>query len=278
MWFYETLFPDVKLGMEGELLYKKKTSYQDIKIYQTPRFGKVLTLDGVVQTTEKDEFIYHEMLTHPLLLAHPQPENVLIIGAGDGGILREVLKHKIKQAVLVEIDRDVIDLSEKYLPALNAKAFGNERAKIVIQDGAEFIKQTKEKFDIVIIDSPDPDGQAKVLFSLNFYKNIYNILKSNGMMIRQTGSSLLQPDEIRENYQLLKKIFPIVIPQVAAIPTYIGGFFTFLIGSKKINPANIPVKNIIRKYEGLNLETRYYNPDIHFACMKLPNYIRNEIK
>lgn len=278
MWFYETLFPDVKLGMEGELFYKKKTSYQDIKIYQTPRFGKVLTLDGVVQTTEKDEFIYHEMLTHPLLLSHPQPENVLIIGAGDGGILREVFKHKIKQAVLVEIDRDVIDLSEKYLPALSAKAFDNEKARIIIQDGAEFIKQTKEKFDIVIIDSPDPDGPAKVLFSLNFYKNIYNILKSNGMMIRQTGSSLLQPDEIKKNFQLLKKIFPVVIPQVAAIPTYIGGFFTFLIGSKKINPANIAVKNIVRKYEELNLETRYYNPDIHFACMKLPNYIRNEIK
>ncbi|MCK5179257.1 MAG: bis-aminopropyl spermidine synthase family protein, partial [Candidatus Omnitrophica bacterium] len=165
MWIYETLYPDIKIGLKGKLLYKKKTSYQDMQIYDTQRFGKLLLLDGAIQTTEKDEFIYHEMITHPVLFMHPKPENILVIGGGDGGVLREVLKHRVKKVILVEIDEKVIKFSERYFPSLSKGAFRNSRVKIVIEDGAKFIRETKEKFDIVIVDSPDPVGVAKVLFS-----------------------------------------------------------------------------------------------------------------
>lgn len=278
MWFFESLYPDIKIGIKGKIVYKKKTSYQDLRIYDTPCFGRMLTLDGAVQTTQKDEFIYHEMLTHPLLLTHPKPEKVLVIGAGDGGVLREVLKHKVKQVVLVEIDKAVIDLSRKYLPTLSKGAFTDKRVKIVIDDGAKFIRQTRDKFDIAIIDSPDPVGPARVLFSTKFYRDIYAVLKRDGIMIRQTGSSILQLNEIKENYRILAKIFPVVIPQVAAIPTYIGGFFTFLIGSKKINPAKISAKNMADKYKRAKLKTDYYNPEIHFASLQIPNYVRRVVK
>jgi spermidine synthase len=280
MWFYETLYPDIKLGIRGKLIYKKRTPYQDLRIYDTDYFGKILTLDGAVQTTEKDEFIYHEMLTHPLVLSHPKPEKVLVIGAGDGGVLREILKHDIvKQAYLVEIDNEVILLSQRLLPSISKGAFTKDkRVKIIIADGAKFIRQTKEKFDLVIVDSPDPIGVAKVLFSEKFYKNIFSILKDKGMMIRQTGSTILQAQEIKQNYKIIKKVFPFVSVQLAAIPTYIGGFFSFIIASKKINPDNISYKQIRNKYKKLKLETKYYNPEIHFASKRLPNYIRRNIE
>jgi spermidine synthase len=278
MWFYETLYPDIKLGLKGKLIYKKKTPYQDLRIYKTCRFGNVLLLDGAIQTTQKDEFIYHEMLTHPVLLLHPNPQNILVIGAGDGGVLREALKHKIKKVTLVEIDKEVIKLSERYLPSICRNSFNNKRVKIVIDDGAKFIKNTKEKFDIVIIDSPDPVGVAKVLFSKKFYENIYSILTSQGIMIRQTGSTVLQRGELRQNYNILKNIFSYLAVQLACVPTYIGGFFSFIIASKKIDPCKASYKKILSKYRNLKLKTKYYNPEIHFASLVLPNYVEEELR
>lgn len=278
MWYYEALYSDIKLGVEGKLIYKKKTLYQELKIYETERLGRVLSLDQLTQTTEKDEFIYHEMVTHPLLMIHPNPQKVLVIGGGDGGVLREALKHRIKEIHIVEIDEAVINVSKKYLPGLSDGAFNDKRVKMVIGDGAKFIKETKERFDVAVVDSPDPVGQAKVLFSNEFYKNIFAVLTNKGLMIRQTGSTMWQPDELTTNCKLVKKIFPYVIVQIAAIPTYVGGFFSFIIASKKINPQNISYKKIVDKYRELNLKTNYYNPDIHFASLKLPNYIRRMMK
>jgi len=278
MWFYETLYPDIKLGLKGRLIYKKKTPYQDLRIYKTCRFGNVLLLDGAIQTTQKDEFIYHEMLTHPVFFLHPNPKNILVIGAGDGGVLREALKHKVKKIILVEIDKEVIKLSEKHLPSICKNSFNNKRVKIVIDDGAKFIKNTKEKFDIVIIDSPDPVGVAKVLFSKKFYENIYSILTSQGIMIRQTGSIVLQRGELRQNYNILKNIFSYLAVQLACVPTYIGGFFSFIIASKKIDPYKASYKKILSKYRNLKLKTKYYNPEIHLASLVLPNYVEEELR
>lgn len=278
MWFYETLYPDLKLGINGNRIFRKKTKYQDIKIYDTPRFGKLLQLDGVIQTTEFDEFIYHEMLTHPLLLSHPDPKKVLIIGAGDGGVLREVLKHKrIKEIYMVEIDGDVIELSKKELPSLSEGAFDNKRANIIIGNGAEFVAGTDIKFDIAMIDSSDPIGPAKALFSKKFYENIYSVLSKNGMMIRQCGSTMFQPEEMGDNYKLLKKIFPFVNVQLAAIPTYIGGFFSFIIASK-MDIKKVSQQAVNNRFNILRLNTKYYNPDIHFASRVLPNYVRRAIR
>lgn len=279
MWFYERLYPDIKIGVKGKLIYKKKTHFQDLRIYKTPRFGNMLTLDGAIQTTAKDEFIYHEMLTHPVLLSCPNPKKVLVVGAGDGGILREVLKHKVEKAYIVEIDNEVIRTSKRYLPSINDGAFArNRRVEIVIDDGAKFIQRTGEKFDVVIVDSPDPLGVARVLFSKKFYKNINSVLTDKGMMIRQTGSTILQPEEIKQNYRIMKQVFPYVSVQLAAIPTYIGGFFSFLIASKKINPEKVSLGKIQQRYKKLNLKTKYYNPQIHFASRKLPNYLRSIIR
>ncbi|MCP4653222.1 MAG: polyamine aminopropyltransferase [Candidatus Omnitrophica bacterium] len=278
MWFFETLYPDLKIGVKGDIIHEEKTPFQDMKIYHTSRYGKVLTLDGVIQTTQKDEFIYHEMLTHPLLLSHPKPQNVLIIGAGDGGILREVLKHKVKKVTLVEIDQAVIEVSKKHLATINKGSFNDKRAKIVVGDGAKFVKNTKEKFDVIVVDSTDPIGPAKVLFSENFYLDIYRILTKNGLMIRQTGSATLQLTTLKNSTKTLKKVFPIVRTQIIAVPTYIGGFFSLTIGSKTIDTAKVTQKAINQRYAKLKLKTKYYNPDIHFACTKLPNYIGEELR
>lgn len=281
-WFYEKLYPDVKLGIQGKIVYQKKTPYQDLKIYDTPRLGRMLTLDGTVQTTEKDEFIYHEMMSHPLLLTYPAPQKVLVIGGGDGGVVREVLKHKtVKEVYLVEIDGSVIKNSEQYLPSIckgGALSEHNRRVKIVVDDGAGFIRNTKEKFDLCLIDSPDPIGVARVLFSRRFYQDIFSILTAQGMMIRQTGSTMWQPDEIRHNYKIVKKIFPFVTVQLAAIPTYIGGFFSFVIASKEIDMERVSYEEIEERYQRAKLRTKYYNPQIHFASRKLPNYLRSIVQ
>ncbi len=275
MWFYENIHPDVKIGIKGKILYKKKTPYQDLRLYSTPEYGRMLVLDGAIQTTEKDEFIYHEMITHPVMLAHPRPKKVLIIGGGDGGVLREVLKYKIEKVSLVELDKDVIDISRKYLSKICRKSFEDKRLNIVIDDGNNFVKTTKDKFDIVIIDSPDPIGPAKILFSRKFYSQVHSVLNSKGIMIRQSGSTTLQAEELRSNYKTLKRIFPFVTVQLSAVPTYTGGFFSFLIASENINPKNIKTKNIEKRINELKLKTKYYNLETHKASMMLPVYVEN---
>ena len=217
------------------------------------------------------------MLAHPPLLTHPPPRKILIIGAGDGGVLRETLKHKIEKVTLVEIDREVIEFSRKYLPFLGKNAFKDKRVKVVIGDGAEFVRSAKEKFDVVIIDSTDPVGPAKILFSRGFYKNVFSVLSGNGLLIRQTGSTTLQMDVLKSSYRTLKPIFPHVVPQLAAIPTYIGGFFSLTMASKKINPRKVSHRAISKRYDGLKLKTAYYNPDIHFSGMALPNYVKKAL-
>ncbi|MBD3245932.1 MAG: polyamine aminopropyltransferase [Candidatus Omnitrophica bacterium] len=278
MWLKETLYDDLRIALRGELVYKKKSPHQDLRVYQSASFGRVLLLDGAIQTTERDEFIYHEMLTHPLLLSVPRPEKVLLIGAGDGGILREVLKHPVKKAVLVEIDREVISLSEKYLSSICGGAFSHPKTEIVIEDGARFLTGTQDKFDVVIVDSPDPVGVAKSLFTPSFYKNIYRVLSSRGMMIRQTGSTFLQKKDMKKHHHTLSKVFPVVTVQLTAIPTYVGGFFSCMIGSKKIDPRTIRKTVLEKRYKSRGLRTQYYNTDMHHASMVMPNYVREEIQ
>ena len=278
MWCTETLYPDVKISLKGKLLYKEKTPYQDLRIYKTERFGNLLLLDGAIQTTEKDEFIYHEMLTHTVMLIHPQPKRVLIIGGGDGGILKEVIKYKdVESIYLVEIDKRVIEISQKYLKTICQKAFEDKRVNIIIEDGAKFVKKTKEKFDIVIIDSPDPVGVAKVLFSSKFYKNIFNCLEKDGLMIRQTGSTILQKSELEDNWKILNRIFPYVWIHLIATPTYIGGFFSLIVASKKIDLFKIDIDKLEKKFNRLKIKTKYYNPYLHIASSVLPEYIRERL-
>lgn len=279
MWVFEKLYPDIKLGLKGKLIHRQKTSCQDLRIYHTEHYGKTLILDGIIQTTEKDEFMYHEMITHSVMMLHPNPKKVLIIGGGDGGVLREALKYKsVTLAVLVEIDPKVIEISRKYLKSICKNAFRDKRTKVVINDGATFARQAQEKFDIVVIDSPDPIGVARVLFSQKFYRNISSLLTEKGLMIRQTGSTTNQSKELKANWKILKKIFPYTWLHLVAIPTYIGGYFSMAVGSHRVNLQEINISVLEKKFNRLKIETRYYNPYIHLSSALLPEYVRRNLQ
>ncbi|MDP8234215.1 MAG: polyamine aminopropyltransferase [Candidatus Saelkia tenebricola] len=278
-WFSESLYPDIKLQLKvKKTLYSSNSSSQKVQFIETDRLGKILTLDGVIQTTTADEFIYHEMMAHVPLFSHPNPEQVLIIGGGDGGILREVLKHKgIKKITLVEIEKKVIDCSKKYLKQICSNSFQSKKLELIITDGAEFIKNRTNLYDVAIIDSTDPVGPAKVLFEDKFNRNVSNILKKNGIMVRQSGSSFLQKDELKENFNKSAKIFKHTSVYTASIPTYIGGLFSLIFSSNTINPNKFNKNTLKNRFAKLSLKTKYYNSEIHTACFKLPNYIKNII-
>ena len=273
-WKYETLYTDYMVAYKtNDTMQNIKTPFQALEIVQTERFGKMLLLDGVVQTTEKDEFVYHEMMSHVALLAHPKPEKILIIGGGDGGILREVLKHpKVKKATLVEIDESVVKFCKKYLKKICKSAFSDKRTELVIDDGAKFVNQTKEKYDVIIVDSCDPIGPATVLFTKKFYNDIKKILKKDGILIRQSGSSFMQQNELKNAMKFLKKTFTYNAPCLFNVPTYSGGLFTLTFSSDTIDPLKTKEPTIKRKFNLLNLKTKYYNPGVHNGSFKIPNY------
>jgi spermidine synthase len=261
------------------VLYEQKSEFQHIQLVDTHEYGKMLLLDGIVQTTEKDEFFYHEMMVHVPILSHPDPKRVLIIGGGDGGILREVLRHpQVEKAVMVEIDSNVVDFSKKYLPSINDSAFEDKRAELVFNDGAHYVEKTDDTYDVVIVDSPDPIGPARVLFSEKFYVRVRQRLNPNGIMVRQTGSLQIQADEQKQAWALLKNIFTYVAFYVYCVPTYIGGLFSSVFCSDSINPKNIRLDEIQTKINETSLETAYYNPGIHFGSFHLPEFFKNRLK
>lgn len=260
------------------ILYENSSEFQHMKVVESSLYGRMLLLDGVVQATEKDEFIYHEMMSHIPLLSHPNPEKVLVIGGGDGGILREVLKHSsVKKATVVEIDPAVINICKEHMPTISKGAFNDKRANLVIADGASFVKETNEKYDVVIVDSSDPIGPATVLFSKEFYGDIHGIVSEDGIMVCQTGSLHMQPDEQRDSFILLKDIFQIVRPYLFAIPTYIGGFFSAMFCSDKIDPRKTDISSVEKKMALAGIETGYYNPGIHLGAFYVPGFLNERL-
>lgn len=277
-WFTETTLPGAKNDNKFSLKIKKKiaslkSNFQKIEIFDTYFFGKILVLDGIIQLTEKDEFIYHEVMAHFPLFTHSKPESVLIVGGGDGGVLREVLRHPVKEVFLVEIDEKVIEVSKKYFPFVANGAFNNKKVKIFLDDGSKFIKKYKNYFDVVIIDSTDPLGISCVLFSKKFYKNVFNTLTKNGVMITQSGTFYEQLPQIKKIFRNLKKIFPFVKVYKACIPSYGVGEYSFIVASKT-NLDEMNFRFIKNKFKKLNLKTKYYSPEIHFASGILPEYLK----
>ena len=261
------------------VLFEKKTEFQHMQLVDSHQFGKMLILDGIVQTTEKDEFYYHEMMTHVPILAHPNPSRVLIIGGGDGGILREVLKHPgVQKATLVEIDPSVVEFSNKYLPGISKGAFGEPRAELVFADGSDFIKETQNKYDIVIVDSPDPIGPAQVLFGKTFYSNLHQVMNPGAIMVRQTGSLHLQPAEQMQAYKILQNIFTYSAFYVYPVPTYVGGLFSSVFCSDGIQPETFNYESLDRKYADTPLNTKYYNPGIHRGAFHIPSFFKDNLK
>ncbi|WP_203414774.1 polyamine aminopropyltransferase [Entomobacter blattae] len=262
-------------------LVHTKSPFQDIMVCESEEFGRVLFLDGVVQITEKDEFVYQEMLSHVPLIAHGKAENVLIVGAGDGGVLRRVLQHStVKKADMVEIDGEVIEISKKYLPTIAGQAWSDPRANVIVGDGVAHVKQAGNGvYDVIIVDSTDPIGVGEVLFTDEFYENCARILSEYGLIVNQCGVPFLQADELRETSQRRKKFFPYVSAYCAAVPTYIGGFMTLGVASK--NPAGLEVSLQTLKERanqaGLEGKTRYWTPALHRAAFVLPPYIAEQL-
>lgn len=274
-WFCEKLlpgesdYPRIMYKIKRKV-FSGKSPYQKIEVFDVYRFGRILVLDGIIQLGQFDEFIYHEMISHLPLFYHPNPQKVLIIGGGDGGTLREVLKHPLRGAYLVDIDRKVIEISQKYLSFVSNRAFRDKRSKIFFEDGIKFVKKYKNYFDVIIIDSTDPGGPSLPLFGASFYRNVCRALKENGIMIAQSGSFLEQFSQIKKIVQRLKNSFAFIKMHRAAIPTYGWAEFSLILASKKINLDKANFKKIKARYKKSNLKTKYYSPEIHFASGVLP--------
>ncbi|WP_343154437.1 polyamine aminopropyltransferase [Buchnera aphidicola (Aphis aurantii)] len=261
-----------------KILYQEKNKYHDIKIFDNVVMGKVMTIDDIVQTTEKDEFIYHEMLSHVPIFSHGLIKDVLIIGGGDGGILREVCKHKnIDNITMVEIDINIVNLCKKYFPDHSNNAYEDPRLELIINDGLNFIKQTDKKFDLIISDSTDPVGPGKNLFISDFYLNCKKKLKKNGIFVAQNGVSFFQTKEIILTYENLKKYFFDANFYQASIPTYYGGTMMFAWGSDNIEFRLNNLKKLKSRIKKSKLSFNYYNPRIHIGSFYLPQYIINAL-
>lgn len=239
----------------SKILYEGKSEYQEIMVIESPHFGRVLVLDGVTQCDERFEFIYHEFISHIPLFAHPRPEDVLIIGGGDGGALREALKHEeVKRAVLVDIDRQVIEVSKKFFPTM-AVAFEDPRVIVLNEDGYKYVQDYEQEFDVIIVDSTDPVGFAHVLTTEEFFKYVFRALKDDGIYVGQTESIHYHTDIVRRVQKSLRKVFPIVDLYTAVIPGYAGYWWTFSIASKK-HPVREPSRDV-------NIQTKLYSADMH---------------
>lgn len=281
-WVNETLYPDwgQRFLVKRELA-RVQSDFQDIMIFESTSHGRVMLLDGVVQITERDEFVYQEMLTHVPLLAHGAANRVLIIGAGDGGVLRRVLMHRnVTQAVMVEIDGEVIRLAKQHLPMIAGSAWSDPRAEVIVGDGIDYVKRAPDdSFDAIIVDSTDPIGVGEVLFTDEFYQNCARILSAGGLIVNQCGVPFMQADELHETSARRKTFFPHVGAYVAAVPTYVGGYMTLGFAAKQAGLDSVPAATIRARAEAAGIlgTTEYWTPEGHAAAFHLPPYIARHL-
>lgn len=274
-WIEETLHRDYRQRLRAaRMLYDSRTDHQRLQVFENPVFGRVLTLDGVVQVTEGDEHIYHEMLTHTPILAHGAARRVLIIGGGDGGMAREVLRHKaVEEVVMVEIDAGVVEFSKKWLPGISAGAFDDARLKLTIADGADYVANADAQFDVVIIDSTDPIGPGETLFTDSFYGRARRRLADGGILVTQNGVPFLQPEELRGTMRAFRALFADATAYLATVPTYAGGPMAFGWGTD--GQARETSEEVLAgRMDATGLTgLRYYTPAVHKAAFALPGYV-----
>ncbi len=281
-WINETLYSawGQRFLVKRELA-RVQSAFQDIVIFESVSHGRVMVLDGVIQITEADEFVYQEMLAHVPLLAHGAAEHVLIIGAGDGGVLRRVLQHRgVRRAVMAEIDGEVIRLAREFMPAIGGDAWNDSRAEVIVGDGIDYVKRAPDAvFDAIIVDSTDPIGVGEVLFTDAFYANCARILTARGLVVNQCGVPFMQADELRETSARRAKFFPHVTAYVAAVPTYVGGFMTLGWAAKDASLTRIRADEIRARAvtAGILGGTRYWTPEIHTGAFNLPPYIAQHL-
>jgi spermidine synthase len=281
-WVNETLYSawGQRFRVVRELA-RVQSPFQDIHLIESETHGRVMLLDGVVQITEADEFVYQEMIAHVPLLAHGAARRVLIIGAGDGGVLRRVLQHRdVERAVMVEIDAEVIRLCRDHLPAIGGDAWNDPRAEVIVGDGIDYVRRApSNSFDVVIVDSTDPIGVGEALFTDEFYANTARLLSPRGLVVNQCGVPFMQADELRETSLRRGRAFPDIWAYVAAVPTYVGGFMTLGWAAKDPLQRQVPVETIRARAAAAGIlgKTRYWTPEIHVGAFQLPPYIAEHL-
>lgn len=277
-WFTEKYDENVKISYKIDThLSHKKSKFQTIDVYNNDLFGNYLVIDDIMMITEKDEFIYHEMIVHTPMASNPNIRDVLVIGAGDGGTVRELCRYKsINSITMVEIDEEVVKTSLEFFPEVSKALKNDSRVTLLFKDGIEFVRNSKDSsYDLIIVDSTDPIGPGEGLFSVEFYKNCYRILRKDGILVNQSESPYY-PFNIRElqrSCSKISKIFPTLSYYQSFIPTYPSGHWLFGFASKTINPVNESVD----KWNELGIITKYYNTDLHKASFVLPNYVKDII-
>ncbi len=278
LWYSEYHTDNVRFSIKvKEQLYSAQSEYQKIAVFDSHEFGKFLTLDGVMMFTEKDEFIYHEMITHVAMAVNPDIKNILVIGAGDGGVLRELSKYKnIESIEVAEIDEQVVKVCKKYLPQ-TACGFKDKRVNIHYEDGLKFIRKKKNEYDLIIVDSTDPSGPGEVLFTKEFYGNCYKALKEDGIMINQHESPFYEADakSMKEAHKRINSVFDLSKLYQLHIPTYPSGHWLFGFSSKGAHP----IKDLkASKWNKLKIKTNYYNTNLHMGAFYLPSYVQRDLE
>lgn len=278
LWYSEKHTKNVKFSIKvNKQLFSAKSEFQRIDVFESKEFGRFLTLDGYMMLTEKDEFIYHEMITHVPMAVHPNAETVLVIGAGDGGVIRELTRYlEIKQIDLVEIDEMVVDVCKEYLPK-TACRFEDERVHVYFEDGLKFVRGCEGRYDLIIVDSTDPFGPGEGLFTKEFYGNCYKALKEDGIMVNQHESPFYEGDAnaMKRAHKRIVESFPISRVYQAHIPTYPSGHWLFGFASKKYHPVT-DIRD--EAWKERKLKTGYYNTNLHKGSFCLPNYVEEMLR
>ena len=278
LWFTEKHTDDVKFSIRiKEQLYTGESYYQKIDVFDSYEFGRFLTLDGFLMLTEKDEFVYHEMMVHVPMAVNPEIKNVLVIGAGDGGTIRELCRYdSIEHIDMVEIDSQVVDVCKKYLPQ-TACSFDDERVHLFFEDGLKFVRRQKDFYDLIIVDSTDPFGPGEGLFTKEFYGNCFTALTDKGILTNQHESTYYDSytDMVRRTHKRIGSVFPVAMVYQAHIPTYPSGHLLFGFASKNLHPVYDFDEN---KWNVLGLKTKYYNTELHKGCFALPNNVKEVLE
>ena len=278
-WVEETLHDDLHIKLKADrVLYDSKTEHQRLVLFENATFGRALALDDVLQTTEADEFIYHEMLAHLPILGHGAARRVLILGGGDGGMLEEVLKHRgVETVTMVDIDDTVVEISKQHLRKICRDAFEDPRGELVIADAAAFVKDCSETYDVIIVDSTDPIGPGEALFTAGFYADCKSCLAEGGVLVTQNGVPFLQGGELAGTLACLRPLFADATCYLATVPTYVGGPMAFGWASDDAALRETPLETLRDRFASAAIETRYYTPEVHQAAFVLPPYIRKLI-
>ena len=278
-WVEETFHPHWRVRLEAaRVLHEVKTPHQHLVIFENPTWGTVLMLDGVCQLTTSDEFVYHEMMAHVPLTGLAAPKRVLVIGGGDGGVLREVLKHpSVTKATLCEIDRAVIDLSLRHYPQIADGALDDPRADVVIADGLKYVADTRGAFDAIIVDSSEPIGPSAVLHTREFFTDCKRALKKGGVLVTQNGLPFLFPEHLRGTTEIFASLFKATSPYLCTQPCYFGGPFALNWASDDAGLLEVPEATLARRTAKRELVTRYYTPAVHRAAFALPAYVTEAV-